>query len=300
MTQRLTPATAALLSIPPLMWAGNAVMGRMVSELVPPMTLNLLRWVLAGLLLLPLAGWVLRRDSGLWQHLGRYSLIGLLGVGCYNALQYLALHTSTPLNVTLVGAGIPMFTMAMGAAFFGQRAARHQVLGAMLSLTGVLLVLTRGDLGSLLLVRFVPGDLYMLLANLAWALYTWLLARTTEPAAIRGDWAAFLLAQIVPGLGWSALLTAGEWSLAPQSITWGWPLAVALAYVAIGPAILAYRCWGLGVQRVGPNVAGLFINLMPLFAAVLSAALLGEMPQGYHAVAFILIAAGIVWSSRRG
>ncbi len=300
MTQRLTPSTTVLLSIPPLLWAGNAVMGRMVSELVPPILLNTLRWSLALVILLPLAGWVLRPGSGLWRHLGRYSVLGMLGVGCYNALQYLALHTSTPLNVTLVGAGIPMFTMALGAAFFGQRATRHQVLGALLSLSGVLLVLTRGEPGALARVRFVPGDLYMLLANLAWALYTWLLARTTAPAAIRGNWAAFLLAQIVPGLGWSALLTAGEWSLAPQSITWGWPLAVALAYVAIGPAVVAYRCWGLGVQRVGPNVAGLFINLSPLFAAVLSAALLGETPHGYHAVAFILIAAGIVWSSRRG
>ena len=300
MTQRLTPSTAALLALPPLLWAGNAVMGRMVSQMVPPMTLNLLRWALAGLLLLPIAGWVLRPGSGLWQHLGRYSLIGLLGVGCYNALQYLALHTSTPLNVTLVGAGIPMFTMAVGAAFFGQRASRQQVFGALLSLSGVLLVLTRGDLLALASVRFVPGDLYMLLANLAWALYTWLLARTSEPAAIRADWAAFLLAQIVPGLAWSALFTAGEWSLAPQTITWGWPLAAALAYVAIGPAVLAYRCWGLGVQRVGPNVAGLFTNLLPVFTALLSAALLGETPHGYHALAFSLIAAGIVWSSRRG
>jgi len=300
MTQRLTPSTAALLTLPPLLWAGNAVLGRMVSPLVPPMTLNLLRWVLAGLLLVPIAGWVLRPGSGLWRHLGRYCLLGLLGVGCYNALLYLALHTSTPLNVTLVGAGIPMFTMAVGAACFGQRASRQQLLGALVSLTGVLLVLTRGNLAALAGVRFVPGDLYMLLANLGWAFYTWLLARTREPAAIRGDWAAFLFAQIVPGLGWSALLTAGEWALAPQSITWGWPLVLALAYFVIGPAILAYRCWGLGVQRVGPNVAGLFINLMPLFAAVLSAALLGETPRGYHVLAFSLIAAGIVWSSRRG
>lgn len=300
MTQRLTPSTAALLALAPLMWAGNAVMGRLVSQMVPPMTLNLMRWVLAGLILLPVAGWVLRPGSGLAKHLGRYAVLGLLGVGSYNALQYLALHTSTPLNVTLVGAAIPMFTMALGAAFFGQRASRQQVLGALLSLSGVLLVLTRGNLGALGQVRFVPGDLYMLLANLAWALYTWLLARTSEPAAIRRDWAAFLFAQIVPGLGWSALLTAGEWSLAPQSITWGWPLALALAFVAVGPAILAYRSWGLGVQRVGPNVAGLFLNMTPLFAAVLSAALLGETPHGYHALAFILIAAGIVWSSRRG
>ena len=225
MTTRLTFADAALLSLPPLLWAGNAVTGRLVIDLVPPMTLNLLRWLLAGLILLPLAGWILRRGSGFWQHLGRFSLLGLLGVGCYNALQYLALHTSTPLNVTLVGAGTPMFTLAVGALCFGAGVSRRQVGGALLSLTGVLLVLTRGDLAALAQVRFVPGDLYMLLANLGWAFYTWLLARTTEPAAIRNDWAAFLLAQIVPGLVWSSLLTAGEWSVAPQSITWGWPLS---------------------------------------------------------------------------
>jgi drug/metabolite transporter (DMT)-like permease len=79
----------------------------------------------------------------------------------------------------------------------------------------------------------------------------------------------------------------------------GWPLAAALAYVAVGPAILAYRCWGLGVQRVGPSIAGFFSNLTPLFAAVMSAAFLGELPHLYHGVAFLLIVAGIVVSSQR-
>ncbi|MEP6791245.1 MAG: EamA family transporter, partial [Ramlibacter sp.] len=104
MTQRLTPGTAALLVAPPILWAGNAVIGRLVSGLVPPITLNFLRWALALVLLLPLAGWVLRKNSGLWSHWKRYAVLGLLGVGCYNALQYLALKTSTPLNVTLVAA----------------------------------------------------------------------------------------------------------------------------------------------------------------------------------------------------
>lgn len=298
MTARLTPADAALLSLAPLLWAGNAVTGRLVVDLVPPMTLNLLRWLLAGLILLPMAAWILRRDSGLWQHLGRFSLLGLFGFGCYNATLYLALRTSTPLNVTLVGAAAPMFTLAVGALWFGGRVSGQQVGGALLSLAGVLLVLTRGDPASLAQVRFVPGDLYMLLANLSWAVYTWMLARTTEPAAIRNDWAALLLAQILPGLAWSGLLAAGEWVVAPQSITWGWPLVLALVFVAIGPAVVAYRCWGLGVRRVGPNVAGLFLNLIPLFAAALSVVLLGELPQGYHAAAFVLVASGIAVSAR--
>ena len=107
------------------------------------------------------------------------------------------------------------------------------------------------------------------------------------------------MAQLVPGLLWSGLFAAVETSVTTQAIVWGWPLAAALAYIAIGPAILAYRSWGLGVQRAGPNVAAFFSNLTPLFAALFSAAFLGEPPRLYHALAFALIVAGIVVSSRR-
>ncbi len=299
MTQRITPSTALLLTIPPLLWAGNAVVGRLVNELVPPITLNFLRWALAFLLLLPLAFQVLRRDSGLWTHWRRYAVLGLLGVGCYNALQYLALKTSTPLNVTLVAASSPVWMLGVGALFFGQRVTTRQVLGAGLSIAGVLVVLSRGDWSQLLAVRLVPGDVYVLLATAAWAVYSWLLVQPGDPQAIRSDWAAFLLAQIVFGLGWSCLFAAGEWALTDAQIHWGWPLAAALTYVAVGPAIIAYRCWGVGVQKAGPNVAGFFANLTPLFAAIMSAAFLRELPHLYHGAAFALIVGGIVVSSRR-
>ena len=299
MQQRLTPTTAALLVVPPLLWAGNAVVGRLVADLVPPMTLNFMRWALAFVLLLPFAAWVLRAGSGLWAHWQRFAVLGLLGVGCYNALQYLALQTSTPLNVTLVAASSPVWMLGVGRLFFGQRITSQQLAGAALSIAGVLLVLCRGDLQVLLSLRLVRGDLYVLLATAAWALYSWLLVRPGDPPRIRGDWAAFLMAQMVMGLAWSGLFAAGEWAITDPHIHWGWPLVAALAYVAIGPAILAYRCWGLGVQGAGPQVAGFFINLTPLFAALMSAAFLGELPQLYHAGAFVLIVGGIVVSSRR-
>lgn len=299
MQQRLTPATALLLALPPLLWAGNAVVGKLLSGLVPPITLNLLRWAIAFVLLLPWTWWLLRADSPLWAAWRRYTVLGLLGVGCYNALQYLALKTSTPLNVTLVAASTPAWMLGIGAVWFGQRITARQLLGATLSITGVLVVLGRGDLGQLLAIRLVPGDFFILLATAAWALYSWLLTRPVDPPSIRGDWAYFLMAQMVFGLAWSGLFAAGEWAAAPQQIHWSWPVIAALAYVALGPAILAYRCWGLGVQRVGPNVAGFFSNLAPLFAAVLSAAFLGELPHLYHGAAFLLIAGGIVVSSRR-
>ncbi|MBA4330192.1 MAG: EamA family transporter [Polaromonas sp.] len=299
MTPGLNFRTALLLLVPPLLWAGNAVVGRLVHDLVPPITLNFLRWALAFLIMLPLAGWLLRPRSSLWPHWRRFAVLGLLGVGCYNALQYLALQTSTPLNVTLVASSTPVWMLAIGALCFGQRISRRQVLGALLSIAGVLLVLSRGQWALLAQIRLVPGDVYVLLATLAWAFYSWMLSQPKDPPDIRHDWAAFLMAQMVFGLGWSGLFAASEWALTDARIVWGWPLAAALLYVAIGPAILAYRCWGVGVQRVGPNIAGFFSNLTPLFAALMSAAFLGEWPQLYHGVAFMLIVGGIVVSSRR-
>ncbi len=299
MTQRLSPSTVGMLAAAPLLWAGNAVVGRLVHTMVPPLTLNFIRWVLAFAILLPLAWRVLRPGSPLWPHWRRYALLGLLGIGCYNALQYLALQTSTPLNVTLVGSGLPVWMLAVGALFFGAPVTRRHMAGALLSIAGVLVVLSRGEWGQLMALRLVPGDLFMVLATVCWAFYSWLLVRTSEPASVRTDWAAFLLAQMVFGLAWSGAFTGAEWALAPRHIAWGWPLAAALAFIAVGPAVLAYRCWGVGVQRAGPAVAGFFINLTPLFAAVLSAAFLGEVPHLYHAAAFLLIVAGIVASSRR-
>ncbi len=285
--------------LPPLLWAGNAVVGRMMVGLVPPITLNFLRWALAFVLLLPLTASLLRRDGPLWPQWRRFAVLGLLGVGAYNALQYLALKTSTPLNVTLVAASTPAFMLGIGAVWFGQRITRRQLLGATMSITGVLVVLGRGDWELLAQVRLVPGDFFILLATAAWAVYSWLLVRPGDPPEIRSNWAAFLMAQMVFGLGWSGLFAAGEWLAEPQAIAWGWPVIAALGYVAVGPAILAYRSWGLGVQRVGPTIAGFFSNLTPLFAGVMSAAVLGEMPRLYHAAAFVLIVGGIVVSSRR-
>ena len=299
MMQRLTPGSITLLVLPPLLWAGNAVVGRLVHELISPMTLNFLRWAVALLLLLPFGGWVLRPASAIWPHWRNLALLGLLGVGSYNSLQYLALKTSTPLNVTLVAGCTPVFMMAVGALGFGQAITRRQLMGALLSIIGVLVVLSRGHLETLLEVRLLPGDLFMLAATLVWAIYSWLLTRPKLPQTVRAHWAAFLVAQMMFGLGWSSLFTSGEWSIGAGNFVPGWPMVATLLFVAIGPSIVAYRCWGIGVQRVGPTIAGFFSNLTPLFAAVLSAALLGEVPHLYHAIAFALIVGGIVVSSRR-
>ena len=300
MSQRLTPTAAVLLIIPPMLWAGNAVVGRVVSPLISPMTLNLLRWTLAFLLLVPLAGGVLRLDSPLWNQWRRFAFLALLSTSGYNALLYLALNTSTPINVTLVGASTPVWMLLIGRFFFGTPVSARQLIGAVLSIGGVVLVLCRGQWELLLGLHLVAGDLYVLVASMGWAYYSWMLAHPTpESASLRADWAAFLQGQIVFGLGWSVLFAGAEWTLTDARLQWGWPLLAALLFIAVGPAVLAYRAWGAGVSRAGPAVAGFFINLTPLFTALLSSAFLGESPKLFHVLAFVLIVSGIVLSSRR-
>jgi drug/metabolite transporter (DMT)-like permease len=307
MTAPITLRLAVLMTVPPLLWAGNAVMGRLAVGHVPPLTLNALRWAIALIILLPWA-WpaIATREAraALWLRRKPLALLGLLGVGAYNALQYLALTTSSPLNVTLIAASMPVGMLAIGAAFYRTRPTAREGLGAALSLAGVAVVLARGEWSQLAAVRFVPGDVLMLGAVAAWAFYSWQLARPHPllSGAQRPpwDWAGFLFAQMLFGVVFAGAAALGEAVLLPeQSIRWSPWVVGLLAYVAVGPALIAYRCWGLGVAQAGPALAALFSNLTPLFAAALSAALLGEAPQGYHMVAFALIVAGILVSVRR-
>jgi drug/metabolite transporter (DMT)-like permease len=288
-----------MLLIPPFFWAGNVVLGRLIQDLCPPITLNFLRWFAAFLLVLPLAWRVLLPGGPIWGHWKRYALIGFLGVGTYNSFQYLALQTSSPLNITLVASSTPVFMLGLGALFFGQRVRKRQWLGAALSIAGVLTVLSRGDGHNLLHVKWVLGDLFILLATVEWAWYSWLLSQPKDPPAIRANWAQYLLAQMAFGLVWAGGFTWVEWSVQPREIVWSTGMVAALVFVAIGPSLLAYRSWGLGVQRVGPSTAAFFANLTPLFAALLSSVMLGELPRIYHLIAFVLIVGGIVVSSSR-
>lgn len=288
-----------MLSLAPALWAGNAIVGRLAHELISPFALNFFRWCIAFVLLLPLAWRVLRKNSPIWPLWRQYMLLGLLGIGCYNALLYLALKTSTPLNVTLLSSSMPVWMLAIGRLCWGIPVSRKQMGGALLSVLGVMVVMSRGDLQTLLKLRFVAGDVFMVLATIAWAFYTWLLSRITGPQEVKSDWASFLLAQITFGLLWSGLFTGTEAVLGGFRFVAGWPLLGILLFIAVGPAILAYRFWGMGVQRSTPAIAGFFGNLIPLFTALLSIPVLGETPHLYHGIAFALIVAGIVVSSRR-
>lgn len=294
--QRFGWLTLFLLTFPPLSWAGNAIVGHLAHGAVPPITLNFLRWLLGGLLLTPFAWAGVREHApALRRHAGLITVLGMLSIASYNALQYLALTTSTPINVTLIGASMPLFLLAVGVAFFREPVKGPHVAGALLCLVGVCCVLVRGDFARLAQLDFVPGDLFMLAATLAWSGYTWLL-RKHRPAL---PLVVLLYAQIVAGVIVSIPFVVWELGIDGQQVAWGAKTIGILAYVATVPSLLAYFAWDRAVARAGAQLPVFFITLTPAFAALLSTLWLGDLPRWYHGVGLVAIVLGIAVAQRR-
>lgn len=299
----LTPRLIYLLCVPPLMVALNAVIGRYLAGTVPPLLLNAARWTLVTLIAAPMAWRVVREPSHLLRRWRYFGVLGFLGMVCFPGLQYLALRSSSALNVTLIASSLPIGTLVIGALFYRTHPTLQQVLGALLSVAGVLLVISRGSWHALVNIHFVSGDLLMFLATLAWAAYTWLVAR--PPEHMRGaqapgwNWVEFVWPQVLMSLMFMWPLAGAEQLLAPQPLQWRWQLGAAIVFLALGPSLYSYRCWSLSVTQAGPALMAFFANLAPLFAALLGSVLLGEWPAWYHGLAFVCIVLGIVVSRRQ-
>ena len=291
--------TAFYLTTAALMWAGNAIVGKILVQSSSPVLLNTIRWGVTALILLPFAWRVFGSASPLWQSSKRFALLSLLGVGSYNVLLYLALKSSTPINVTLIGASMPIWAIVIGALFYKEQPNIKQIIGAVISLIGVTVVIVRGELERLIEIEFVAGDLLMVLATILWGAYSWMLSHPKESTERTWPWSYFLLAQVGFGFCWSLGFAVTEWQLESSYFTWSWSTVSMIIYVIIGPSLIAYRCWGLGVSGAGATVATFFTNLIPLFTAILSTLLLQKPPELFQGVAFALILAGIYLSIQK-
>lgn len=291
--------TAFYLTTAALMWAGNAIVGKILVQSSSPVLLNTIRWGVTALILLPFAWRVFGYTSPLWQSSKRFALLSLLGVGSYNVLLYLALKSSTPINVTLIGASMPIWAIVIGALFYKEQPNIKQIIGAVISLIGVTVVIVRGELERLIEIEFVAGDLLMVLATILWGAYSWMLSHPKESTERTWPWSYFLLAQVGFGFCWSLGFAVTEWQLEYSYFTWSWSTVFMIIYVIIGPSLIAYRCWGLGVSGAGATVATFFTNLIPLFTAILSTLLLQKPPELFQGVAFALILAGIYLSIQK-
>lgn len=292
--RRLFDNPYLLLALTALFWSGNMVVGRGIRGDVPPFGLAFWRWTLALLILLPIALPHLREQ---WPALRRswlpVVLLGALGVGGYNTFAYLALQHTTAINATMLNSLIPVATMVLAWLLLRRPLHRFETIGVLVSLIGVTVIVSHGNLAGLIDFRLNPGDLWMLVAVLDWGLYT--VGLHWRPKGVD------------PMLMLAAMMVVGVLVLAPA---WAWELSqghgIALnagsvsgiAYTAIFPGLLGYVFYNRGVTLVGPSQSALFLHLMPVFATLLSAIFLEELPALFHAYGIAAILCGI-WLTTR-
>ncbi|WP_112817050.1 DMT family transporter [Ensifer sp.] len=276
------------LCITALFWGGNSVAGKMAVGHVSPMMLTTLRWVFALAIILALMTPQIRRDwDKIKQHWLQLLAYGAIGFTTFNALLYSALKYTSAINAVILQAGIPMLIFLFNFMLFRTRASIAQVIGFTVTLIGVLITAAHGDIASLLQLEFNFGDALMIAACVVYAAYT--VALRFKPAM---HWQSFIAA---PAFG--ALLSAipllfweiGSGTAIVPDMT-GW---IIVLYAAIFPSLMSQVLYVRGVEMIGANRAGLFINAIPVFGTLLSVMLVGETFHTFHFIALLLVLGGI-------
>jgi drug/metabolite transporter (DMT)-like permease len=290
--QRALPYVLLLVSA--ASWGGNWVAARAVISEVSPFTLVFWRWSLAAAILLPFAAAQLRADAPLVRrHLAALCAFGIVGTAGFAMLGYWGVRYTTAINAALLNASLPLFIVPLSWLLLRLTVSARQIAGLSLSLGGVACILGRGDIGLLTQLSLNRGDLLLLGALLLWALYTVLLKWRPPLQPL-----SFLLVTIAAGAAFSApfyawdVVNNGPLVLSPKTLG-------AIAYLSVFPSIVAYVCWNYAVAAVGPNVAGFFNPLIPVFGTLFAIAILGEQFRSYHLVGFALVLLGVALTSRR-
>jgi drug/metabolite transporter (DMT)-like permease len=286
----------AALAVTMLLWSGNMIVGRAVSGAIPPFALALIRWTGASCVVLPFALPHIIADRAVLRRAWKpVLLLGLTGVASFNAFIYSGLRHTTATNAILLQAGIPPLVLLLDRLLFRIRPSGWQVIGVLLSTLGVLVIISAGELGRLLGLRFGSGDLLVLCGVTAWAIYTSLLKLrpACHPLSFLGVTFAIGVVAMVP-------LAASE-AAEIARIHWTAKVIGGCLYVALFPSVVAYFLFNAAVAEVGAGRAGQTINLMPLFGALLAAAILGEPLERFHFAGMALIAVGIAasWMTMR-
>ncbi len=283
-----------LLTLTPLFWAGNAIIGRAAAGQIPPMTLSLLRWGLAFLIVLPFGWRHLRSDwPAIRAQTGLMLALSISGIGMFNTLQYWALQYTTALNVLLMQSALPLCVALWSFALLGIRLSWPQGIGIGVSLLGVMTILLQGNLVSLAAIALNKGDAAFALALVIFGFYSAMQSKRPHMHAL-----SFLLFTF--GVGALFILPFALWEIVHHQMMRVTPATLAsIVYVAVFPSILAYLCFNRGVALIGGNRAAPFFHLIPLFGSALAIGLLGERPHWFHAVGYALVLCGIVVAARK-
>lgn len=283
-----------LLSVASLAWAGNAVVSRVAIGEVSPMVLTCVRWTIVSAIFLVVRGRRLRADVRLLAPHWRTGLwMGAIGYTLFSAVLYIAAYYTQAVNLAILQGTIPVYVLLGALVLHGTGASALQIVGVLLTLAGVAVVASKGDVNVLLSLGFNFGDLLMLAGCASYALYTLGLRDRPKLPGI-----TFFMLMAVGAFASSLPLLAIEMLLGFAQ----WPTAKGLAvvlFVALGPSLVAQLSFMRGVELIGPGRAGVFVNLVPIFGALLSVVILGETFGFYHASALALVIGGILLAEQR-
>lgn len=279
-----------LLVLTTLFWAGNFVLGRAVHLDVPPIGLSFWRWTTALILILPFViphwrrGW-----PAIKQHWFILIVLGIFSVACFNTMVYLGLQTAAASNSILLQSACPIFILMLSWLFFRERVSGLQVLGMLISLLGVVTVVTQGHPQALFSLDLLNvGTAWILGAVLSWAIYSALLRLRPEGITPFGFFGLTVVIGVIALFPFYLYETA---SGRPMPIT---PVSImSVLYVGVFPSILSYLFWNKAVAELGANKTGQFIHLIPMFGITLAVIFLGETLQSFHLIGFVLILGGI-------
>ena len=282
-----------LLTCATLSWAGHAIGARIAVGEVSPLLLMQLRWLFCFLILFMVFSKQMRLYWPIVRQRWRYvALMGGGGLAGFTALFSLGAQHTTAVNLGITQGAIPAFVMVFGMLLFGTRIGRLQFLGLLVSLCGVVVLITGGQIAMLLTLTFNVGDLMMIAACFCYALYVLHLGKRLEMPPI--IMVAYFSVSAFVALTLFTIGEAAAGQLVQPSLT---GLAVIL-YCAIFPSILSQTFFMRGVELIGATRAGLYVNLVPVFAAFLAMGILSEPMYGYHIMALIMVVAGIALAEK--
>ncbi|MEQ8696010.1 MAG: DMT family transporter [Bauldia litoralis] len=282
-----------LLSLAMLFWSINIILGRFIAGTVPPATLAQIRWGGAALILLPIGWRHLRRDwPRIRAHLPMLIVLSLTGVTLYNTMAYTGLNYTQALNALLMQSSGPLLVGLWSLILFRDRLTRAQLIGILISLVGVMVIVTQGRLDILLHLSLNVGDIWLVAAMAVYAIYTVLLRK--RPAIHFLSFLTFIIAAGAVMMIPLFLMEYGAgYRMDPTPAAFG-----VILYVILFPSILSYFFFNRGVELIGANRAGQFFHLIPVFGSVSAILFLGERPEWFHGVGYALIIAGIVTAQR--
>jgi len=284
-----------LLSLTSLFWSLNWVIGRAIVGHVSPFALAFIRWSVAVVVMMPFAWPEIRAHwPAVRRHWKVIAWLGAWGTGLHNAFAYVGLQYTTATNGVMLNSAIPISIILLGWIVYRDTISRVQALGVLVSLAGVLVILTRGDPRVIAELSLNRGDLIVLVGMFFWAAYTIFLRM--KPAELPGlamlaCCAVIGVALLLPFFLVELLAWNGRVEFNPATVG-------AMLYLGIFPSFVGYVFWNRAVAEVGSNIAGIFVHLMPAFGSIRAWIFLGEHIFLFHVAGIALILAGIALTSR--